>query len=147
MRVLVVEDEADLRFLQRVTLESAGHTVLEAADGAAAIAAARTNELDLVLLDMMLPEIDGFGVLAALASDPRTESLPVVIVSARVDADDQLRGLRAGAIAYVTKPFSVDHVQLLVAELGAIGPAERQARRQDAIARLGVGGHPDATFT
>jgi CheY-like chemotaxis protein len=147
MRVLVVEDEADLRFLHRVTLESVGHTVLEAADGSEAITAARTHELDLVLLDMMLPEVDGFGVLAALAADPRTEHLPVVIVSARVDAGDQLRGLRAGALAYVTKPFSVDEVQLLVAALGAMGPVERQASRQDAITRLDASGRPDATFT
>lgn len=136
LRILAVEDEADIRFLYRVMLEGDGHEVTEAVNGTDALALASAGAFDLVLLDMMLPDLDGFGVLSGLAADPRTSELPVVIASARIAVEDQLRGLRAGAVGYLTKPFSVDRLLGLVAEIGAMTPHERVGAREDAIARL-----------
>lgn len=144
LRILAVEDEADIRFLYRVMLEGDGHEVTEAVNGTDALALASAGAFDLVLLDMMLPDLDGFGVLSGLAADPRTAELPVVIASARIAVEDQLRGLRAGAVGYLTKPFSVDRLLGLVADIGAMSAGERAATREDAIARLALVSDADA---
>lgn len=136
MRVLAVDDDVDLLLLYRVTLETDGHDVAEATDGLGALGAARTGGFELVLLDMMLPGLDGFGVLAGLSDDPRTAELPVVIVSARITVEDQVRGLEAGALAYLTKPFSIPHLRSLVSSIGAMDPTARHKLRSDALARL-----------
>lgn len=141
LRVLVVDDEADLLLLYRVWLQREGHQVFEAGTGREALEAARGGEIELVLLDMMLPEVDGFSVLDELASDPRTERVPVVIVSARIAADDQLRGLEAGAVAYLTKPFPIERLTTLVNSIGAMDAEERQQLRADTMVRLGPGGN------
>lgn len=150
LRILVVEDETDILFLYRVMLEGDGHEVTEATNGldAVALAVAGADAFDLVLLDMMLPDLDGFGVLAALAADARTKDLPVVIASARIAVEDQLRGLRAGAVGYLTKPFSIDRLVSTVRSIGRMTAAERTRARDAAIARLGWAsdaGAPDAS--
>lgn len=137
MRILAVDDDLDLLLLYRVMLESDGHEVNQATNGSAALTAAREGDFELVLLDMMMPEIDGFGVLAAMSEDPRAGQAPVVIVSARVGVADQLRGLDAGAVAYLTKPFSIDRLRSLVSSIGAMRAEEVQSLRRDAMARLG----------
>lgn len=136
MRVLAVDDDVDLLLLYRVTLETDGHDIVEATDGLKALEAARNGGFELVLLDMMLPRLDGFGVLAGLGSDPRTAELPVVIVSARISVEDQLRGLEGGALAYLTKPFSIPGLRSLVSSIGSMDPGARHRLRSDALARL-----------
>jgi DNA-binding response OmpR family regulator len=104
-RVLVVEDNADLAFGLRNNLEIEGYEVMVAADGPAGLAAARTAAPDLIVLDLMLPGMDGYRVLRALREERRTT--PVLILTARGEESDKVRGFRLGADDYVTKPFGV----------------------------------------
>jgi CheY-like chemotaxis protein len=104
-RVLVVDDERAIRLLCRINLGLAGMEVLEATDGAAALAAARREHPDLILLDVMMPDVDGLQVARQLARDEATRDIPIVFLSARAERVDELRGYEAGAVAYVTKPF------------------------------------------
>jgi DNA-binding response OmpR family regulator len=103
--VLVVEDDERVRDLVRIMLAGAGYEVLVAADGPAGLAAARTAAPDLIVLDLMLPGMDGYRVLRALRDERRTT--PVLILTARGEESDKVRGFRLGADDYVTKPFGV----------------------------------------
>ena len=103
--VLVIEDNADLRgFLTR--LLGRHYTVLEAVDGRVGLDCARDRRPDLVLTDVMMPGLDGFGVLAALRADPATATTPVIMLSARAGEEAAVEGLAAGADDYLVKPFS-----------------------------------------
>jgi two-component system, OmpR family, alkaline phosphatase synthesis response regulator PhoP len=104
-RVLVVEDNQDLAYGLRNNLEIEGYEVEVAADGRAGLEAARRNPPDLVLLDLMLPELDGFHVLRTLRAE--LPALPVLVLTARGEETDKVRGLRLGADDYVTKPFGL----------------------------------------
>ncbi len=108
--VLVVDDNADIRAYVRRHLEADGasgdgYRVVEAADGETALAAARERLPDLVVSDVMMPRLDGFGLLEALRADPETDFVPIVLLTARAEAEDRLAGLGLGADDYVTKPF------------------------------------------
>jgi len=104
-RVLVIEDNADLAYGLRNNLEIEGHEVLVAVDGPSGLLAATSSRIDLVILDLMLPGMDGFRVLKSLReSDQRT---PVLVLTARSEESDKVRGLKLGADDYVTKPFGV----------------------------------------
>ncbi|MBI3885980.1 MAG: response regulator [Opitutae bacterium] len=105
-RILAVEDEPDLVELIRYHLLRAGHTVSTAGTGWEALAAVRRERPDLILLDLMLPDLDGFGLCEILRQDPRTATIPVIIVSAWSSPDTRNLGLELGALDYVTKPFS-----------------------------------------
>jgi DNA-binding response OmpR family regulator len=106
-RVLVIEDEADIRDLMRFNLEREGCVVDFADDGEKGLELARTRIYDAILLDLMLPGLDGMEVCRALRDDPRTKGLPVVMVPSRGEEQDVVLGLDAGADDYVTKPFSM----------------------------------------
>ncbi|WP_300008609.1 SpoIIE family protein phosphatase [Pseudonocardia sp.] len=103
--VLVAEDNPDLRWYVAGLLRP-HYAVYEAADGAQALRIARQHPVDLVLADVMMPELDGFGLLAALRAHPTTAGVPVVLLSARAGEEAAIEGLRAGADDYLTKPFS-----------------------------------------
>src|SRR5262249_44110508 len=114
-RVLVADDNADMRqYLGRLLGEV--YEVEEVADGQAALSAARARPPDLVLADGMMPELDGFGLLRELRADPRTRTVPVVLVSARAGEESRAEGLAAGADDYLVKPFSARE---LLARVGA----------------------------
>jgi two-component system alkaline phosphatase synthesis response regulator PhoP len=102
-RVLVVDDEPAMRLLCRVNLPLAGFDVVEAVDGASALELLRSQPFDVVLLDVMMPGVNGFVVAEQLRADGA--ATPVVFLSARADHDDIRRGLELGAVDYVTKPF------------------------------------------
>jgi DNA-binding response OmpR family regulator len=104
-RVLVVEDNADLAYGLRNNLEIEGYKVDVAGDGTRGLALARTAGPDLIILDLMLPGLDGFRVLRALRDEGRR--LPILVLTARGEESDKVRGLRLGADDYVTKPFGV----------------------------------------
>ena len=114
--VLVVEDNAELRAYVRRHLAPA-YRVVEAADGAEGLAMARDLLPDLVLSDVMMPEMDGFALLAGLRADPETDFLPVVLLTARAEAEDRLGGLGLGADDYLTKPFDVRELRARVDNL------------------------------
>ncbi len=104
-RVLVVDDDPMILHLVRLNLELEGHEVVEAADGRSALHAVREDPPDVVVLDIMLPEVDGLEVCRRLQQDPVTAKVPVVLLSARALASDVQRGLSSGAVEYITKPF------------------------------------------
>jgi two-component system alkaline phosphatase synthesis response regulator PhoP len=104
-RVLVIEDNADLAFGLRNNLEIEGHAVEIAGDGRIGLELALERRFDLVLLDLMMPELDGFRVLKAMRE--QGDRTPVLILTARGQEEDKVRGLRLGADDYVTKPFGV----------------------------------------
>ncbi len=103
--ILLVEDEDTLRRVMRDLLEAEGYTVCEARDGAEAFEQMDRHNPDIVLLDLNLPNVDGFTVLAQLRSRPHTADLPILVVSARGDEDNEVRTLRLGATDFITKPF------------------------------------------
>jgi DNA-binding response OmpR family regulator len=104
-RVLVIEDNPDLAFGLRNNLEIEGYQVDAATDGAAGLTQAREGRPDLVVLDLMLPRMDGFRVLKAMRDEGM--AMPVLILTARGDEADKVRGLKLGADDYVTKPFGL----------------------------------------
>ncbi len=126
--VLVVDDETDTLDFLRDTLRSEGFRVVAAHDGRQALEALAKTRPDLVLLDIMMPELSGFEVLEALAQHPETASIPVVVLTARADDLDAQRGLALGARKYMSKPFDV---QALIAEV------QRQVGARTAEARGG----------
>ena len=103
--VLVVDDEAAIRLLCRVNLRLEGIDTAEAEDGATALELARRLEPDLILLDVMMPLVDGWQVAESLARDPGLQRLPIVFLSARAEPADYVHGYELGAVGYVTKPF------------------------------------------
>jgi two-component system OmpR family response regulator len=107
-RLLVVEDEPNIRELLATSLRFAGFEVHVAADGATALKQAATHLPDLVVLDVMLPDMDGFTVTRKLRESGRT--LPIVFVTARDSVEDKVKGLTVGGDDYVTKPFSLEEV-------------------------------------
>ncbi|MCI0342336.1 MAG: response regulator transcription factor [Planctomycetales bacterium] len=106
MLLLVVDDDPDMLGLLAYNLGRAGMSVLTASDGEKALALARTRKPDLVLLDLMLPGMDGIAVCRALRKASETSGTPIIMLTARADENDVVEGLEAGADDYVTKPFS-----------------------------------------
>ena len=105
-KILAVDDEPDLTVLISYHLARSGHLVETAADGWEAISRISANRPDLILLDLMLPDLDGFGVCEILRRNPETATIPIIIISAWASHDSHLLGLELGAIDYITKPFS-----------------------------------------
>jgi DNA-binding response OmpR family regulator len=106
-RILIVDDEPDLRAVLRFGLEADGFEVLEAADGEEGLRAAREQRPDLMVLDLMLPKLDGYQVCRSLKFDERFRRMPIVILSARSGEHDRQLALSMGADAYVTKPYDM----------------------------------------
>ena len=127
-RVLVVDDERAIRLLCRVNLAASGMDVLEAEDGQAALELARTERPDLVLLDVMMPEVDGWTVARELAADERTREIPIVFLTARADAADKRLGQQLGCVGYLVKPFDPVTIGDFVEDV--LGRVERGEREQ-----------------
>ena len=105
--LLVIEDEAPLRANLVRLLTAEGYQVITAADGDEGIRRARADRPDLVICDILMPLVDGYGVLATLRSRPETAATPFIFLTASADKDDLERGLQSGANDYVTKPFKI----------------------------------------
>lgn len=134
--VLVVDDDDDVRLLCRVNLEFEGYRVREAVDGRAALDAVAAERPDVVLLDVMLPELDGWAVLAELKRQEATADLPVVMLTARSLEEDQVRGWSTGAAEYVTKPFSPLVLSQVLEDVLATDPEEQERRRRLILERM-----------
>jgi len=120
MKILIAEDSATIRRLVAAWLTAEGYDVVEAADGEEAVEFARRDLPDLLVLDKVMPKFDGFEVVRALREDPRTQAMPIVMLTERTSEDDVLGGLSLGVEEYIPKPFS---------------PHELSARIQRALAR------------
>ena len=127
-RILVVDDNADMREYLRQLL--CDWHVETATDGVHALEAARSRPPDLVLTDVMMPRLDGFGLLRELKRDPQTRAVPVLMLSARAGEEARVSGLSAGADDYVTKPFSARELTARVHSLLALSKARREAELQ-----------------
>lgn len=138
--VLVVDDEPDLRELLRVSLSMAGHRVELAHDGRRGLEMARLLKPQAVILDVMMPGLDGWAVLAAIKADqdPAISRIPVLMLTARADELDALRGGIEGAVRYLAKPFAIQELRQAVADAvaGAPEPEQRQAAQRAALAQL-----------
>lgn len=136
-RVLVIDDEGPIRLLCRVNLEAAGMEVTEAEDGVAGVEAARAQHPDVILLDVMMPGMDGWEVFGELLKDPATAKIPIVFLTARAELRDQARGLELGGVDYVTKPFSPLDLAPLVNDLiERVEHGDVQERRRERLAEL-----------
>ncbi|MDP9286078.1 MAG: response regulator [Actinomycetota bacterium] len=136
-RVLVIDDEAPIRLLCRVNLEAEGMEVLEASDGPTGLEQARAAEPDVILLDVMMPGLDGWQVAEQLLEDDATRSIPIVFLTARAEFRDRARGLDLGGIDYVTKPFNPLELAPLVEDmLLRVERGERDELRGEKLAEL-----------
>jgi DNA-binding response OmpR family regulator len=136
-RVLVIDDEAPIRLLCRVNLEAEGMRVSEAADGPSGVERARAEQPEIILLDVMMPGPDGWRVAEMLLEDPLTREIPIVFLTARADVRDRARGMDAGGIDYITKPFNpVELAALVRGVLDAVDRGEREQLRSDKVAQL-----------
>ena len=115
--ILVVEDDSDIRELISFNLKNEGHQVFEAKDGEAGIDKAREKLPDLILLDLMLPGIQGLDVCRIIKSDQETKKIPIIMVTALGQEEDIVKGLETGADDYITKPFSI---KVLIARVNAV---------------------------
>jgi len=116
-KILVVEDEAELTGAIQIRLEQAGYEVLIAYDGQDALEKARTENPDLIVLDLMLPKIDGYKVCRMLKFDEKYKKIPVVMLTARAQEKDENLGYEVGADAFITKPFKYQVLLAKIAEL------------------------------
>jgi DNA-binding response OmpR family regulator len=129
-KILVVDDEPDAVELIEFSLKAAGYTVAAAADGEAALEKARTLLPDLIVLDLMLPEVDGLEVCKILRRDPKTSGIPIIMLTAKAAEFDRVLGLELGADDYVTKPFSPRELVLRVKRLlRSTGPEEQSKEK------------------
>ena len=136
-RVLVIDDEAPIRLLCRVNLEAEKMEVLEAADGPSGLEKARAEKPDVILLDVMMPALDGWRVAEQLLEDGQTQEIPIIFLTARAEFRDRARGLDIGGVDYVTKPFNPLELAPLVRDLLArIERGERDELRREKLAEL-----------
>jgi CheY-like chemotaxis protein len=135
-RVLVVDDEPDVLLLCRVNLEFEGYEVAEATDGEQAMERLREQPFDVVLLDVMMPKMDGWQVLEAVKADEDLKDLPVVMLTAKVQDQDQIRGWSQGAADYITKPFSPLALSQVLQDVLATDPEEEERRRRMILEKL-----------
>jgi DNA-binding response OmpR family regulator len=136
-KVLVVDDEAPIRLLCRVNLEAEQMEVLEAADGESGLETARAERPDVVLLDVMMPGMDGWQVAERLVEDETTTHIPIVFLTARAELRDRARGLELGGVDYITKPFNpVELASVVESLLERVRRGERDELRREKIAEL-----------
>jgi DNA-binding response OmpR family regulator len=125
----VVDDQPDIRLMCRVNLQLEGYEVLEAGDGDAGLEKVRTEHPDLVLLDVMMPGLDGWQFMEAIKADPKTAEVPIVLLTARVQREDEIRGWLSGAADYLPKPFNPSTLTEVVRRTLLSEHAEDRRRR------------------
>ena len=136
-KVLVIDDEAPIRLLCRVNLEAEKIDVLEAADGETGLELARKERPDAILLDVMMPGMDGWQVAERLFDDEGTSEIPIVFLTARAELRDRARGLELGGVDYITKPFNPTELAAVVETLlERVRRGERDELRREKIAEL-----------
>lgn len=128
-RILVVDDDADIQSLTRTVLERASYEVVSAANGREAIEAVRGGTFDLVLLDVNMPEMNGWETLRLLRAERAFSSLPVVMFSVKGEIRDKVHAMQEGAVDYIAKPFVVDDLVARIRRLLQPDTGDVAARR------------------
>ena len=123
-RILIVDDEPSILETVKLHLELSDYDVLAASDGMEALKIARTEKPDLILLDLMLPKIDGYKVCKMLKMDRRFKSIPIIMLTAKAGSVDEVQGYESGADAYIKKPFDLEALSSLVQDMIAREPGE-----------------------
>jgi two-component system response regulator MprA len=136
MRVLVVDDDPDVRKLCGINLTWDGHEIIEAAGGAEGLELISSETVDAVLLDVMMPNIDGIEALRRIRQSEESADMPVVLISARVGIEDQIEGWAAGADGYIKKPFTPSDLTDALDEARNLDAAGRRAEREARLRRL-----------
>ncbi|MGA2868336.1 MAG: response regulator transcription factor [Verrucomicrobiota bacterium] len=129
-KILVVDDEPEAVELLEFNLKQAGYAVTTAGDGAEALKRARTQSPDMIVLDVMLPEMDGFEICKSLRLDSTTAKIPIIMLTAKAAEIDRVLGLELGADDYLTKPFSPRELLLRIKKILARGQTEEKLRDQ-----------------
>jgi DNA-binding response OmpR family regulator len=138
-RVLIVDDEPSIRLLTRVNLTASGIEVLEAPDGATGVELARNEHPDVVLLDVMMPDLDGWEVARQLAADEATAQIPIVFLTARTEHADRALGRELGGVAYLVKPFDPTVLaDVIEGILERLDRGEREQLRREITERRGA---------
>jgi DNA-binding response OmpR family regulator len=128
-RILVVDDEPDIRQVIRIILQADGHEIVEAEDGLGAYEIARQGGVDLVLLDAMMPGMDGYQLLEKFLELPDFAA-PVIMVTGRSDAEGMMAEADTGALDHIGKPFSMEEVRIAVERVLTLSPEDRAERRE-----------------
>ena len=137
MKTLIIDDEAPIRLLCKVNLEAEGIEVLEAGDGVTGLEVARSERPDAILLDVMMPGLDGWNVAEQLLADESTSAIPIIFLTARADLRDRVRGMDAGGLDYITKPFNPLELASIVGQVvEAVERGDREQLRSERIAEL-----------
>lgn len=116
-KILVVDDEEDIVTALSIRLKALGYEVIAAADGMAALEAARTQSPNLILLDIMLPKLDGYKVCRMLKFDEKFRHIPIIMITAKVADSNKKMGEEVGADAYITKPFNPEELVARIKDL------------------------------
>lgn len=124
--ILVVEDERDLRFILTAHLRAAGYSVINATNGYEGIEKAGAHLPDLIIMDVGLPKLDGIAATRAIKADPATEDIPVIMLTARSQSEDVVRGLEAGAQEYLPKPFDINELLARVQSVQRLAKARQE---------------------
>ena len=129
LTVMIVDDQDDFREILTTYLEEEGYYVMQAGDGAAALRDIRFRKPDLILLDIIMPKVDGYEVCRALKADPETADIPIVFLSAKTSLSDKLTGYVSGGQRFLCKPFDMDELEdCLGAMLNREGPGGGASR-------------------
>ncbi len=105
-KILIADDRSEVVELVKVTLEGEGYRTIDAFDGSEALEKIRLEKPDLILLDIVMPKMDGFEVLSEIRKDPKTKDIPIIMLTAKGQKSDQEKGKELGATGYIIKPFS-----------------------------------------
>jgi DNA-binding response OmpR family regulator len=120
-KILLVDDEEDILDFLELILEEQGYSVIKATSGREALAAAQMHRPELILLDIMMPEMDGWEVLKLLKADEEVTHIPVAMLTARTEMKDKIQGLQEGAIDYICKPFAtkelLEKLEIILAQV------------------------------
>jgi two-component system, OmpR family, alkaline phosphatase synthesis response regulator PhoP len=115
-KILIIEDEKNIVVSLKMFFEYMGFEVFTSNSGSDGLYLAQNKHPDLILLDLVLPKIDGFNVCKLLKNDEKTKNIPIIIISARTSKEDIDKGVSSGANNYITKPFSIDQIKKIIIE-------------------------------
>ncbi len=113
-RILIIDDDKDILEITRTFLETKGYGVLQASSGKEALKKVRSSKPNLILLDVMMPKIDGFWLCRVLKSDPKFQHIPIIFLTAKDDAQSRIEGQKCGGDDYLTKPFDLDVLEVRI---------------------------------